>query len=262
MLESILPFMRCPRCMGTRLSADAKGVSCRFCGARYRLRQGILDLIGDESAEVITPLQRIMQSSAVVSIYERFWRPLGYFLASSRSFSEEVRTVLRFLREADTSRVLDVACGPGIFTRPLAKQTGCVVVGFDLSWPMLRRAQRMAERAGIPNIVFIRGTVFKLPFVSGAFTSVSCCGALHLFAQTDPALREIERVAGPGGHLALQTTIRPAHSIGLAYFLQRFVRFGFFHEEELREKLRLNGFKIVESQRHRISFTLLARHTT
>jgi hypothetical protein len=69
-------------------------------------------------------------------------------------------------------------------------------------------------------------------------------------------------VVGPGGHLAAQTTIRPAHSIGLAYLLERFIRFGFFYEEELREKLRLAGFKIVESERHRISFTLLARHTT
>jgi len=244
------------------LSLDARGVSCRSCGALYLLRHGILDLIGEEARDVITPFQRLMQSNAVVSIYERLWRPAGYFLASSRPFSEEIRTVLSFLREADTSRVLDVACGPGIFTRPLARRTEGAVIGFDLSWPMLRHAQRMAQREGIRNVIFIRGTVFKLPFVSGAFPCVNCCGALHLFDQPDPALREMERVVGPGGHLAVQTTIRPSHSIGLAYLLERFIRFGFFYEEELREKLRLAGFKIVESERHRISFTLLARHTT
>ncbi len=262
MLESILPFMRCPRCMGTRLALSGNFLSCRACGVQYAIRQGILDLIGEDSSEVITPFQRLMQSGAVAAIYERFWRPLGYLLASSRPFSEEVRTALRFLREADTSRVLDLACGPGIFTRRLARATKGLVVGLDLSWPMLRRAQKLAQREKIQNIVLIRGTVFRLPFVSGAFPCLNCCGALHLFDQPGQALGEIDRVVGSKGYLSVQTTIRPGHSIGLAYFLERFIRFGFFYEEELRENLRLNGFKILESERHRISFTLLARHVT
>lgn len=259
MIQSLISYMRCSHCAGTRLRAHPNGVSCGTCGVDFLLRDGILDMLGDDAAEVITPFQRLMQTPLVVSIYERLWRPLGYYLASSRSFSEEVRTVLRVVGQADHSRILDLACGPGVFTRPLAQRSHGLVVGFDLSLPMLRRAQALAAQESLPNIIFIRGTVFKLPFVSGAFSFVNCCGALHLFDRPDPALKEIGRVLDGGGHLSIQTTIRPSHTPGFAYLLERLIRFGFFDEEELREKLRLHGLRILASERHRISYTLLAR---
>jgi SAM-dependent methyltransferase len=209
---------------------------------------------------VITPFQRVMQSGPVVSIYENLWRPAGYFLASSRSFRHEIQTVLRMGAGADTRRVLDLACGPGVFSRPIARSGAGIVVGFDLSWPMLCQAREHVQREGLKNVVLIRGTVFRLPFIAAAFPYVNCCGALHLFSNPDLALDEIERVSLPGGHLSVQTTIRPEHSGGLAYLLERFIRFGFFDEPELREKIRRKGFAILESERHRISFTFVARH--
>jgi ubiquinone/menaquinone biosynthesis C-methylase UbiE len=108
------------------------------------------------------------------------------------------------------------------------------------------------------NLFFIRASVFSLPFVDAAFPYVNCCGALHLFDRPDAALTEIRRVLEPGGYLCVQTTIRPARSAGFAFFLERFIRFGFFDESGLREQLRLRGFSILESERHRISFTFLA----
>ena len=259
MLDRILPFMRCPCCLGTNLRADAAGVACRSCSARYPLRDGILDFMGDDPAEVITPFQRVMQTPLVVSIYEGWWRRLGYFIASSRPFDREVQTILRFQGGVETERVLDLACGTGVFTRPLARQARGLVIGFDLSWPMLRQARRLIERDGLQNVLLMRGTAFRLPFLSGAFPCVNCCGALHLFDRPDLALKEIERVLGPAGRLSVQTTIRPEHSGGVAYFLERVIRFGFFGETELRECLRLHGLKLLESERHRISFSFLAR---
>ena len=188
--------------------------------------------------EVITPFQRVMQTPLIVGIYENFWRRAGYYLASSRSFSREMDTILRHERERTCARVLDLACGPGIFTRPLARQTSGIVVGFDLSWPMLRRAHKLVEREGLKNVVLIRGTAFHLPFVASAFDYVNCCGALHLFDKPGLALKEIDRVLRPEGHLCVQTTIRPEHSGGIAFLLERFIRFGFFGESELLEIIR------------------------
>jgi ubiquinone/menaquinone biosynthesis C-methylase UbiE len=88
---------------------------------------------------------------------------------------------------------------------------------------------------------------------------VNCCGALHLFDRPDAALTEIERILCPGGHLCVQTVIRPARSRNMAYILERFIRFGFFDECELLERLRLRGLDVLESERHRISCTLMAR---
>ncbi len=250
--------MRCPGCAHVPLESRGSVVCCPRCDKRYPVRDGILDMLGGLPGEVITPFQRVMQTGLVVSIYENSWRPAGYFLASSRSFRDEVKTILRLAERADGSRVLDLACGTGVFTRPLARRRPGVVVGFDLSLPMLRRARRRLDREGPGNVVLIRGTVFRLPFIAGAFPYVNCCGALHLFDNPDHALDEIRRVSVPGARLSVQTTIRPARSAGMAYLLERFIRFGFFEEAELREKMRQKGFAILETERHRISYTFMA----
>jgi ubiquinone/menaquinone biosynthesis C-methylase UbiE len=260
MIENILSYMRCPRCTGTNLHASSAGVTCRPCNVQFPFREGILDLMEDGSAEVITPFQRIMQTQLVVSVYEGLWRRLGYFIASSRSFEKEVQTILNLRQGLGTERVLDLACGTGIFTRPLARRTQGIVIGLDLSWPMLREARRLAERDGVRNVVLMRGTAYRLPFIAGAFPYINCCGALHLFDRPELALKEIERVLHSAGHLTVQTTIRPEHSGGIAYVLERFIRFGFFSETALREQVRLHGLKMLASERHRISYTFLARH--
>ena len=226
----------------------------------WPVRDGILDTLGDVPEPTITPFQRLMQSKVVVSIYEGLWRQLGYYAASSRFFGDEIETVLRLHRGKRCERLLDLACGTGIFTRPLARETGSLVVGLDLSWPMLRQAQRLIRRVGLRNIVLIRGTAFRLPFVSGTFDCLNCCGALHLFESPDAALKEIGRVLASDGYLCVQTTLRPDYSAGMAYFLERFIRFGFFQPSDLNEKICQHGFKILESERHRISYTFLSRH--
>jgi len=259
MLPEILTYMRCPGCFGTEWHNDAGGLECMTCHAHYPMKDGILDFVGHGSDEIITPFQRLMQTPLIVSIYEKLWRRIGYYLASSRAFDKEMQTLLRLGKKTNASRALDLACGTGVFTRPLAQHAAKLVVGLDLSRPMLKHAQRLAGTSAIRNILFVRATAFSMPFVDAAFPYVNCCGALHLFDRPDAALKEIHRILSPEGYLSVQTTIRPNRSAGFAYFLERFIRFGFFHEHELREQIKNQGFSILESERHRISFTFLAR---
>jgi ubiquinone/menaquinone biosynthesis C-methylase UbiE/uncharacterized protein YbaR (Trm112 family) len=259
MLAAILPFMRCPHCGGSSLKEAEGHVCCAHCANAFPIRDGVMDTLGEDAAEVITPFQRLMQTPMVVFIYEGCWRRIGYFIASSRSFSDELKTVLTMNLRKETSRVLDLACGTGVFTRPLAMQSTGVVVGLDLSRPMLRHARRLVTRAGIRNVLLVRASAFQLPFVDGAFSYVNCCGALHLFDSPDRALAEVRRVLTPGGHLCVQTTIRPLHSAGIAHVLEKLIRFGFFGERELAEMIRRFGFQVIQSERHRISVTLLCR---
>jgi len=259
MLKQILPYMRCPVCSSSQLVQNSPGVLCPSCKSSFPVKNGVLDMMGDNSEEIITPFQRLMQASAIVSIYEKLWRRLGYFLASSRSFTKEIQTILMHGKDKKDDRTLDLACGPGVFTRPLAHQRKGIVIGLDLSWPMLRQAQRMMEKEQIQNILFIRASAFGLPFADASFSYVNCCGALHLFDRPEAALKEIRRILIPEGHLCVQTTIRPSRSAGFALFLEKFIRFGFFNEAELRELLKRHNFAILQSERHRISFTFLAR---
>lgn len=259
MFSRILPYLRCPRCLSAQMCSDAGGLACKSCKALYPIKNGILDMAGDDPNEIITPFQRLMQTPVIVSVYEKAWRQIGYYLASSRLFGEEMRTVLRLGDGVRAGQALDLACGTGVFTRPLARHGSSLVVGLDLSWPMLNQARRMIKKEGIENILLVRGTAFCMPFTDGAFNYVNCCGALHLFGRADAALKEIRRILGHAGHLCVQTTIRPARSAGIAYFLERFIRFGFFDEDKLLELMNLQGFRVAQSERHRISFTFLAR---
>lgn len=259
MFPEILSLMRCPDCFSPELRDDADRLVCRECHAHYEMREGILDFLGAESDEVITPFQRLMQTRLIVSIYEKLWRQIGYYVASSRAFGKEMQTVLRLGGKTKPSYALDLACGTGVFARPLSQHVAKLVVGLDLSRPMLKHAQRLAAACGIKNILFVRATAFSMPFVDSAFPFVNCCGALHLFAHPDTALKEIHRILNPGGYFCVQTTIRPNRSAGFAYFLERFIRFGFFNEDQLRKQINNQGFRILESERHRISFTFLAQ---
>jgi ubiquinone/menaquinone biosynthesis C-methylase UbiE len=258
MLSEILVHMQCPRCHSMQLEQHHSGLACKDCHADYPLIDGILNMVGADSKEIITPFQRLMQTPAIVSIYEKIWRRIGYFLASSRSFNKEIKIVLAHGKRRSAGLALDLACGPGVFTRPLALQDKGGVIGLDLSFSMLRQAQTQLKREGIKNILLIRASAFGLPFRNGAFAHVNCCGALHLFDRPQDALSEIYRVLSPEGSFCVQTTIRPNRSAGFAFILERFIRFGFFNEEELIELLKNKGFTIAESERHRISFTFLA----
>jgi ubiquinone/menaquinone biosynthesis C-methylase UbiE len=263
MLSKILPYMQCPRCAGANLQDSGDGIICSVCQSQYPVIRGIPDMIEGSPGEIITPFQRLMQTPAIVNIYEKFWRRLGYYIASSRSFIDEMQTVLRFGKSMESGLTLDLACGTGIFTRPLAAQPGdSIVVGLDMSWPMLNRARKLKEKERAQNVLFIRASAFSLPFIDRSFSYVNCCGALHLFDRPDAALREISRILVPKGCLCVQTTLRPNRSAGMAYFLERFIRFGFFDENELKSLLRLHGFVVEKDERHRISYTFLAKRVS
>mgnify|MGYP000862598270 CR=1 FL=1 len=95
MISKLLPFMRCPVCSHAVVVESSEGLMCDRCHAFFPLKSGIVDMLPNEAEEVITPFQRLMQTPAIVSVYEGMWRRIGYYLASSRSFASELETVLR-----------------------------------------------------------------------------------------------------------------------------------------------------------------------
>jgi len=96
--------------------------------------------------------------------------------------------------------MLDLACGPGIYSRPFAqKLSRGYIVGLDLSEPMLDYASSRARDQGLDNLLFIHGNAQELPFPDNEFDVVNCCGAIHLFPDLPRALSEIRRVLKPGG---------------------------------------------------------------
>ena len=66
MLAAMLPFMRCPRCGGSSLKEDGSRMRCTLCDAAYAIRDGVVDTLGEDTREVITPFQRIMQTNGSI----------------------------------------------------------------------------------------------------------------------------------------------------------------------------------------------------
>jgi SAM-dependent methyltransferase len=101
-------------------------------------------------------------------------------------------------------RVLDVACGTGIVARTAARRVGSggTVVGLDVSAPMLDAARALAAGEGL-SIEWREGSAMKLPLPDTAFDLVLCQQGLQFFPDRAAALREMHRVLGPGGRLAL-----------------------------------------------------------
>jgi SAM-dependent methyltransferase len=87
--------------------------------------------------------------------------------------------------------VLDVGCGTGHWTRWL-NDAGPAVYGVDLSWAMLREAQRMGTRR------CLQGDAHALPFPDKTFDLVTMVTTLEFVANPLRALEEAVRVARKG----------------------------------------------------------------
>jgi SAM-dependent methyltransferase len=165
---------------------------------------GYLDLLDAEDPTGTHLAQRLMVSRALPLIYQRFWRPLGGRLLmglTGPGTEEEHRMALSMLSIEPGDRVLDVACGPGNFTRDFAgAASDGLVVGIDASEPMLEVAVRDTESA---NVAYLRGDACALPFRDASFDAVCCFAALYLIEEPMRALAEIVRVLAPGGRVAL-----------------------------------------------------------
>ncbi len=123
-------------------------------------------------------------------------------MAKAALFNDE--RVLARIREAaqltNSSRVLDVACGPGIVVEALARGAG-EVVGCDVTPEMIAKARARCASAGLTNVSFTPGRAEALPFDDASFDVAVSRSAMHHFADPAAALREMARVVRRGGRV-------------------------------------------------------------
>ncbi|MDF3043469.1 MAG: class SAM-dependent methyltransferase [Thermomicrobiales bacterium] len=91
-------------------------------------------------------------------------------------------------------RLLDVGCGPGIVTLPLA-QLFTEVVGLDPDPGMLAEGARRAAEAGVENIVWVRARAEDLPAGLGRFRVATFAQSLIVIAWRRSSLRCSSRAA-------------------------------------------------------------------
>jgi SAM-dependent methyltransferase len=127
---------------------------------------------------------------------------------SVRASAVNVQALLAAAEITAGQRVLDVATGAGSFALEAATLIGPsgLVLGTDISLPMLERAKRHAERLPI-RLVAMDGQA--LACRDASFDAVICLLGLMFFADVPRGLAEFGRVLRPAGRVAVCVTTTP-----------------------------------------------------
>jgi len=99
--------------------------------------------------------------------------------------------------------VLDIGCGLGGPDLVLAGEFGARVIGLEIERPLIERARRYAERAGLAERIEFRHVApGRLPLADQSVDVVFSSGVFIHLEDKRGAFREVLRVLRPGGWLA------------------------------------------------------------
>jgi len=120
-----------------------------------------------------------------------------------RRNQESLALLLAHLRLAGGERVLEIGCGTGALTLPLAEAVGehGRVVAVDISEPMLGAARRKVGERGMRNVTLLSGDAQVFAFEPGAFDLATSRMGVMFFADPAAAFRNIKGGLKPGGRL-------------------------------------------------------------
>lgn len=141
------------------------------------------------------------------------------------------------------ARVLDCAAGTGEFSLAAAGKAASVLCT-DQSLLMLERTRRKAQKQELTNISFAQRDVTALSDPDGSFDTVIAANVLHLLPQPEQAVRELWRVAAPGGRLILPTYLQGRAGTAYGTMIKIYQDVGFHYEHAFTPE---NYQKFLES---------------
>ena len=148
------------------------------------------------------------------------------------------------------SKVLDIGCGNGNTAVWLAQQTGCEVVGIDISQVRIDNAQHKAKDYPTLRLSFNKASGTNLPFADGEFTHVWSQATLYHIHDRTAALQEIQRVLKEGGTFLFDDLVTPVAEISETsrrYVYERLLFEPTFSPESYTETLSKLGLMVLES---------------
>ncbi len=129
------------------------------------------------------------------------------------------RRLVKLANPGPCTPALDLCCGTGDVAFALAAR-GALVTGLDFSAPMLtvarRRSTATAREDSQPTgrvTEFLQGDAQKIPFPDASFDIVTVSYGLRNLASWEAGLREMWRVARPGGRLLVLDFGKPDNAL-------------------------------------------------
>jgi SAM-dependent methyltransferase len=117
---------------------------------------------------------------------------------------ESIAILLARLGLAGGESVLEIGCGTGALTVPVAAAVGehGRVIAVDISEPMLGAARRRVVEHGLANVTLQSGDAQTFDFETAAFDLATSRMGVMFFADPTAAFRNILGALKPGGRLA------------------------------------------------------------
>jgi len=187
----------------------------------------------------------LKEYTAIAATYDRRW---SAYLDASLAMTMHV------VVDLPVTRVLDIACGTGLFLKRLTERVDHPeLFGIDRVPAMLDAAK---ENIG-QQATLLEGEAENLPFDDAAFDLVTSTNALHYFPNAISAVQEMRRVISPNGNLIITDWCRNYFWMRLLNRTLSWTEQAHVHTfttAELEQNLSENGFKVVSKTRNRIDW--------
>ena len=140
-------------------------------------------------------------------------------------------------------RVIDVGCGPGRLTIPVARaiEPDGEVVALDMQTGMLQRLEKRISATGLKNIRPLPGGIGQVEIESNAFDRALLVTVLGEIPDREAALGEIYRILKPGGILSITEIFPDPH---------------YQTRSMVRTLCQAAGFKLAKEFGHVLAFTV------
>ena len=133
------------------------------------------------------------------------------FEAGSRKFTiidKEIDNLISrgFFRNGD--RVLDLGCGPGLYTSRLSRR-GMKVTGIDISRRSIEHARNQSDEEGL-GVEYINGNFFDIDYTGRFNIAMQIYGEISTFSdeKRDMLLSKVHKALLPGGLLVFDVSTR------------------------------------------------------
>ncbi len=116
------------------------------------------------------------------------------------------KTLKEILLSIDPHKILDIGCGEGFITNQLRLITSKEVIGMEIGKEVLLKAIK-----AYPNISFIQGSTYKIPFDDNSFELITALELLEHLEESKTAIRDMKRVCSKW--LILSIPLEPLWSV-------------------------------------------------